>query len=138
MTIQAAETKSVSGYVLDSTPQMMRVQSGETQTMVFYNRPKGSLTVNKVDSVSGAPLPGAEFRITTVQGEGVDDNEGRTSTNGIYTTDANGQIILANLQPGVYTVAETKAPAGYELDATPHYFKISESSDADSDVPTVA
>ena len=64
------------------------------------------------------PLSGAEFKITTLDGPPVDDNEGQSSTNGIYKTDANGEIVLLKLQPGAYRVAETKAPEGYVLDTT--------------------
>ncbi|MBP5719184.1 MAG: hypothetical protein J6X53_09480, partial [Abditibacteriota bacterium] len=64
------------------------------------------------------PLQGAEFKITTVQGVAVDSNEGPTSSNGLYTTDAQGEIVIAKLLPGTYTVAETKAPNGYAIDRT--------------------
>ena len=63
-------------------------------------------------------MPGAEFRITTASGELVLDNEGLTSTNGVYKTNANGQIVLLKLTPGTYVVSETKTVDGYELDST--------------------
>ena len=118
VTITAQEKKTVSGYVLDETPQNILIQRGDAQKLVFRNAPKGALTVRKLDSLTGQPLSGAEFRILTVSGNPVDDNEGRTSSNGIYTTDANGEIVIAKLQPGVYKVSESKAPEGYVLDTT--------------------
>lgn len=39
---------------------------------------------------------------------------------------APGEFRLANLAWGAYTLVETKAPAGYVLDATPHDFEIGE------------
>ncbi|MHC9348177.1 MSCRAMM family protein, partial [Clostridium perfringens] len=39
-------------------------------------------------------------------------------------SDENGQIILNDLAPGDYQFVETKAPEGYELDATPVKFTI--------------
>ena len=102
---------------MDSTPQSIKILSGEAQTMVYYNAPKGSLTIRKLDASTDAPLSGAEFKVTTLQGVPVDDNEGQTSTGGVYRTNENGEILLAKLQPGTYRVAETAAPAGYVLDS---------------------
>ena len=42
---------------------------------------------------------------------------GTTSSNGLYTTDRNGQIVIYGLQPGTYVVTEETAPDGYLLDA---------------------
>ena len=58
----------------------------------------------------------AEFKITTANGELVADNEGMTSSNGLYTTDENGQIVLSKLLPGTYIVTETRAPDNYRTD----------------------
>ena len=124
LTITAKETESISGYVLNDKPQSILIKSGEAQALTFYNHRKGGLIVKKIDSVSGAALAGAEFRITTVSGELVADNEGKTSSNGIYKTDANGEIALLNLKPDSYTVTEIAAPAGYALDSTPQTTKV--------------
>ena len=88
LTVIAKETAAKAGYVLDDTPQTAKVLSGETVTLEFRNAPKGGLIVQKFDSVTKTPLAGAEFRITTASGELVPDNEGLTSSNGLYTTNA--------------------------------------------------
>ncbi|MBP5718721.1 MAG: hypothetical protein J6X53_07070, partial [Abditibacteriota bacterium] len=119
VTITATQTESVSGYVLDETPQSILIKSGNAQSLVFYNAPKGALVVKKLDAATEEPLAGAEFKILTISGTPVDDNEGKTSTKGIYRTDANGEITLLKLEPGVYEVTETKAPSGYVLDSEP-------------------
>ena len=124
------ETKTVSGYVLDSTPQTVKIQSGEAQTLTLYNAPKGSLTVVKRDKFTDEPLSGAEFKVTTTaKGEAVPANEGQTSTNGVYVTDAHGQFTIGNILPGVYVVTETKAPEGYILDSIPQTVTV-EANDA--------
>ena len=56
------------------------------------------------------PLPGARFKVTMANGEFTPDNEGLTSSKGLYTTDQNGQIILSKLLPGTYVVTEDLAP----------------------------
>ena len=114
-TVTAKEVKTVSGFVLNSNPQSILIKAGESQTLTFYNARKGGLIVEKRDSVTNAPLSGAEFKIMTISGELVADNEGQTSTKGIYKTDANGQIVLTNLAPNTYVVREIKAPTGYVL-----------------------
>ncbi|WP_176717954.1 MSCRAMM family protein, partial [Brochothrix thermosphacta] len=40
------------------------------------------------------------------------------------TTDASGKIAVSDLTPGNYQLVETKAPTGYELDATPIKFEV--------------
>ncbi|MEG2421988.1 MAG: SpaA isopeptide-forming pilin-related protein, partial [Oscillospiraceae bacterium] len=111
------ETKAPAGYVLDGTPQTVKLIHGETHSLTFYNAPKGSLVVVKLDADTKKPLAGATFKITTSSGEFVAAQGGAVSSNGLYTTDKNGQIILTGLQPNTYVVTETKAPDGYELDA---------------------
>lgn len=119
LTVIAKEAAAKDGYILDDTPQTVKVKSGETVTLEFRNTAKGALIVQKYDSVTKEPLPGAEFKITTASGELVPDNEGLTSSNGLYVTDAQGQIVLSKLNPGTYVVTETKAPDNYKPDGKP-------------------
>ena len=120
-TLGVTEEKTISGYVIDpiARSQTVEVNPNDAQVLTFYNAPKGTLIVEKYDKVSGLPLPGAEFKITTASGELLADNEGLTSSNGIYVTDESGQIILSKLSPATYIVTETKAPDGYQLDPMP-------------------
>ena len=119
-TLVVTEEKTISGYVInpETRSQTVAVRSDDAQVLTFYNSPKGTLVIEKLDKVTGEPLSGAEFKITTASGELLAANEGFTSSNGIYTTDANGQIVLSKLNPATYIVTETKAPEGYELDPT--------------------
>ena len=88
-------------------------------TLTFYNAPKGSISVHKLDSVTGQPVSGAEFKVTSASGEPLDNDGGKTSTNGIYRTDEHGQFLITKVEPGVYTLVETAVPEGYILDPTP-------------------
>ena len=119
-TVIARETTAKPGYILDDTAQTVKVKSGKTLTLEFRNQPKGSLIITKRDSVTGAPLQGVTFTVTTSSGEFVGNEEGRVTSNGEYVTDASGQIALNGLSPDTYIVTETATISGYVLDACPH------------------
>ena len=114
-TVTAKEIHAADGYVLDGTPQSILIQSGESQSMTFFNERLGGLVIRKVDSVTGAVLEGAEFLITRIDGSYVDDHSGQSSTKGLYYTDKLGEIRLTNLEPDTYVIRETNAPDGYAL-----------------------
>ena len=114
------EIKAPDGYVMDTPSTNVVIgQGGDTQTVVIKNTKKGGLIVEKYDSVTKQPLSGARFKIMMANGELTPDNEGLTSSNGLYTTDVNGQIVLSKLLPGTYVVSEDKAPDNYRKDPTP-------------------
>ena len=124
MTVAVKETKALPGYVLDDTPKSIKIKANETMTLEFLNEPKGGLIIVKKDSVTGLPLKGVEFKVTTSDGTVVPDAEGAISSNGYYVTDENGQIILENLAPDTYVVTETKTIDGYELDPAPQTVRV--------------
>ncbi|MCM1234256.1 MAG: SpaA isopeptide-forming pilin-related protein [Ruminococcus flavefaciens] len=108
------------GYVIDTPSTNVVIgQGGDTQTVIIKNTRKGGLVVEKYDSVTKQPLAGARFKIMMANGELTPDNEGLTSSNGLYTTDQNGQIVLSKLLPGTYVVSEDLAPENYRKDPTP-------------------
>ena len=114
------ETKAPDGYIIDTQSQTVQIKEGRTVSLTFKNQPKGKLIIQKRDSATGQPLPGAEFRVTTAAGceVGLDGVIG-TSTltqNGIFTTDGQGEITITNLAPGAYVINEIKAPTGYVMD----------------------
>ena len=114
------EVKAPAGYVMDAPSTNVVIgPNGDTQTVIVSNTPKGGLIVEKYDKITKEPLAGARFKITNANGELLPDNEGLTSSNGLYTTDQNGQIVISKIQPGTYVVAEDKAPDFYEKDPTP-------------------
>ena len=117
MTITAKEVKTVDGFVLDGTPQSIKIdQSQSPQRMTFWNERQGALIINKLSSLDRkTPLEGATFKITTATGEFVPDENGKISSNGLYYTDENGQIILKGVT-GTLVVTEEKSIDGYTID----------------------
>ena len=117
MTVTAKEVKSVDGFVLDGTPQSIKIdQSQSPQRMTFWNERQGALIINKLSSLDRkTPLEGVTFKITTATGEFVPDENGKISSNGLYDTDENGQIILKGVT-GTLVVTEEKSIDGYAID----------------------
>ncbi|MCO7118524.1 SpaA isopeptide-forming pilin-related protein [Oscillibacter valericigenes] len=114
------ETKAPDGYIIDTQSQTVQIKEGRTVSLTFKNQPKGKLIIQKRDSATGQPLPGAEFRVTTAAGceVGLDGviGTGTLTQNGIFTTDGQGEITITNLAPGAYVLTEIKAPTGYVMD----------------------
>ena len=114
------ETRAPDGYLIDTQSQTVQIKEGRTVSLTFKNQPKGKLIIQKRDSTTGQPLPGAEFRVTTAAGceAGLDGVIGTATLtqNGIFTTDGQGEITITNLAPGAYVLTEIKAPAGYVMD----------------------
>ena len=117
MTITAKEVKTVDGFVLDGTPQSIKIdQSQSPQRMTFWNERQGALIINKLSSLDRkTPLEGATFKITTATGEFVPDENGKISSNGLYYTDENGQIILKGVT-GTLVVTEVETIPGYTIE----------------------
>ena len=114
-TVVAREIKSVDGFVLDGTPQDILIKAGTVQSLTFWNKRQGALIINKLDAVTKKPLAGVTFKITTAAGEFVPDENGKISSNGLYYTDENGQIILKGVT-GTLVVTEEKSIDGYTIE----------------------
>ena len=117
MTVTAKEVKSVDGFVLDGTPQSIKIdQSQSPQRMTFWNERQGALIINKLSSLDRkTPLKGVTFKITTATGEFGPDENGKISSNGLYYTDENGQIILKGVT-GTLVVTEVETIPGYTIE----------------------
>lgn len=110
------EVSAPRGYVLDSTPQTVKLRHGETHKLTFYNEriPEGSLRITKLDEETRQPISGVQFRVTEISGRYV----------GTYRTNSRGIVNINGLNPGWYTVTETEAADGYELDAEPRDIEV--------------
>ena len=111
-TVVAKEVKPAPGYVIDQSTQTQTVTVNplDTQTLTFLNEPLCSLTLTKLDSVTGKPVPGTEFTV----------KDGSGTVLGRYTTGKDGTVVVTGLIPGsTVVVTETKVPSGYVLNPTP-------------------
>ena len=132
--VVVTETRAPDGFILDTQSQTVQIKEGRTVSLTFKNQPKGALIIQKRDSATGQPLPGAEFRVTTAAGceVGLDGviGDSTLTQNGIFTTDAQGEIKITKLAPGAYVLTEIKAPdGGYVIDTPSTNVVIGEGGD---------
>ncbi|MFQ8797643.1 MAG: collagen binding domain-containing protein [Dysosmobacter sp.] len=134
------EVSAPPGYIIDTQSQTVQIKEGRTVTLTFKNQPKGELIIQKRDSATMQPLPGAEFRVATAAGceVGLDGVIGDSTftQNGIFTTDSNGEIRITNLAPGAYVISEIRSPSGYVMDAPSTNVVIGEGGDTQTVVIT--
>ena len=134
------EVSAPPGYIIDTQSQTVQIKEGRTVTLTFKNQPKGELIIQKRDSATKQPLPGAEFRVTTATGceVGLDGviGDSTLTQNGIFTTDSNGEIRITNLAPGAYVISEIRSPSGYVMDAPSTNVVIGEGGDTQTVVIT--
>ena len=114
-TLVVKETRAKDGYILDDTPQTVKVKSNEVVTVEFRNQPKGNLIIVKQDSVTKEPLEGVEFKITYADGSYVDAEGGTLSSTGLYWTDKEGRITISGIS-GTVMVTEVETIPGYIID----------------------
>lgn len=114
-TLVIKETRAKPGYLLDDTPQTVQVKEGQTVTVEFRNQPMGNLIIHKLSSKDKTPLEGVQFKITYADGSYLPDEGGKLSANGLYWTNAEGQIILSGIT-GTVVVTEVKSIPGYTID----------------------
>lgn len=77
----------------------------------------GSASLVKTDRDTGEVLPGAVFKVIAANGQTIVEN---------LTTNEQGIVQTGVLSHGSYFFVETQAPQGYELDATPIPFTVTE------------
>ena len=99
------------GYLVNTSTFSTTVNPGQTSEITITDEaPTGKIQIKKTDAdgiIQGeASLEGAEYTVYDSQKKEV----------GKITTDKEGHGSLNNLLLGTYTVKETKAPVGYNLD----------------------
>ena len=114
-TLVVKETRAKEGFLLDDTPQTAQIQAGQTVTLEFRNQPEGNLIVHKLSSTDKKPLEGVQFKITYADGSYLADENGHLSSNGLYWTNSEGQIVLSNVT-GTVVVTEVQSIEGFTID----------------------
>ncbi len=88
--------KSCDGYIIDEAQRIIELRPNEDAQYVFTNHIKPSLQLIKLSS-DGSRLAGVTFRIAKIEdGSHYLDR----------TTSSTGEILISDLEPGVYSVRE--------------------------------
>ena len=125
------------GFLLDAAVKTVTVEPGQTATVTSIEQPGNdpmNARVVKQDAGTGVPLAGARFTLSYFDNtEG--DVSGSPVRRWVFETNANGVVLFRSTTPvsgdafftgpggtrvfpiGTYTIIETEAPAGYELEA---------------------
>jgi 5-hydroxyisourate hydrolase-like protein (transthyretin family)/RNase P/RNase MRP subunit p29 len=101
------ETAAPYGYLIVNTAKDVYLDGDSTVDVRVLNRRRPTLEIIKLDGQTKAPLAGAKFRVWATEGDTV----------GEYVTDANGRILIPNLDDKIYSAEEIVAPDGYIPDA---------------------
>ena len=109
---EISEKSVPSPWLLDAPSQLVTLYPNRDHTVYFENHQKPSLTVKKVDSVTGDPLQGAKFQVTYASNS---TDSGEINDLGIFYTDENGQFQISGLRDGWYKISELEPPAGYSI-----------------------
>lgn len=115
------EKTAPAGYVLSTKAIAVTIDPAQENVLapvtneLLPQEVLGSLKLTKVDQDNPTKkLAGAEFKL-------YDSSRNLVATG---TTDINGELEFKELKPGAYTLEESAAPNGYELDATEHNITI--------------
>ncbi|WP_203363591.1 SpaA isopeptide-forming pilin-related protein [Bacillus sp. REN10] len=116
------EDSAPEGYVvgIHKAGQVVTIDEVEVKKTVENKKIIRSVELTKMDDeLSTILLPDAVYKLQYYNGTDFED-----TSHSEIKTDANGKIVIDDLKPGDYRFIETKAPFGYELDATPIPFTI--------------
>ena len=115
LTLVVKETRCKPNYILDEVPQTIKTKPGETVKLEFRNKKQGNLVIHKLSSADKSPIEGAQFKLTYADGKVVDAASGQLSSNGLYWSNAEGQIIISGVT-GTIICTEVASAPGYAID----------------------
>ena len=106
--------KSCEGYIIDQAQRIIQLDPNEDAQFVFTNTIKPSLQIIKT-SADGSRLKNVHFRIAKIE-------DGTHYLD--RTTNEQGEILIADLEPGVYSVRETATDSSHILDLREYHMEL--------------
>ena len=111
---EVRETAGIEGWIATTdTIQTVSIVSGQTSTVTFTNKEKPGLRIKKFDRSSLQVLADIPFEVWR---DGV--------SLGVFQTDQQGEILMTNLQPGTYVIAEVNSDDDHITDTTPQQIEL--------------
>ena len=106
--------KACEGYIIDQVQRIIQLDANEDAQFVFTNTIKPSLQIIKT-SADGSRLKNVHFRIAKIE-------DGTHYLD--RTTNEQGEILIADLEPGVYSVRETATDSSHILDLREYHMEL--------------
>lgn len=106
--------KACKGYIIDQAQRIIQLDANEDAQFVFTNTIKPSLQIIKTSS-DGSRLKNVHFRIAKIE-------DGTHYLD--RTTNEQGEILIADLEPGVYSVRETATDSSHILDLREYHMEL--------------
>ena len=106
--------KACEGYIIDQAQRIIQLDPNEDAQFVFTNTIKPSLQIIKT-SADGSRLKNVHFRIAKIE-------DGTHYLD--RTTNEQGEILIADLEPGVYSVRETATDSSHILDLREYHMEL--------------
>ena len=106
--------KACEGYIIDQAQRIIQLDANEDAQFVFTNTIKPSLQIIKTSS-DGSRLKNVSFRIAKIE-------DGTHYLD--RTTNEQGEILIADLEPGVYSVKETATDSSHILDLREYHMEL--------------
>lgn len=106
--------KACEGYIIDQAQRIIQLAPNEDAQFVFTNTIKPSLQIVKT-SADGSRLKNVHFRIAKIE-------DGTHYLD--RTTNEQGEILIADLEPGVYSVRETATDSSHILDLREYHMEL--------------
>lgn len=106
--------KACEGYIIDQAQRIIQLDANEDAQFVFTNTIKPSLQIIKTSS-DGSRLKNVHFRIAKIE-------DGTHYLD--RTTNEQGEILIADLEPGVYSVRETATDSSHIRDLREYHMEL--------------
>ena len=106
--------KSCEGYVIDQAQRIIQLDPNEDAQFVFTNTIKPALQIIKTSS-DGSRLKNVSFRIARIE-------DGTHYLDRM--TNEQGEILISDLEPGVYSVRETSTDSSHILDLREYHVEL--------------
>ena len=106
--------KACEGYIIDQAQRIIQLDPNEDAQFVFTNTIKPSLQIIKTSS-DGSRLKNVHFRIAKIE-------DGTHYLD--RATNEQGEILIADLEPGVYSVKETATDSSHILDLREYHMEL--------------
>lgn len=112
-TYEVTEISTPKPYILNSTPQRVKLEGGDTKTLLFENTKYPTLIIQKTDGTTNKGIPNTTYLITH------EKTDGSAEIVGTFKTDENGRIKLPYVETGWYVITETLPAQGYQKPTNP-------------------